>query len=213
MNVTTIVGSAISPQALSPRARRILARALLVLIIALPCIALATPPSWAPAHGWRSKNDPTYAGYSGRSWERDYGVRSGHCDRAEIGAVLGGVAGGIIGSEVAGGESRGVAIVVGTVVGAAIGAEVGRRLDKADRSCVGHSLELAMPGQTVTWTNRNTAISYKLTPARDEESTDGCRKFRLTATDRFGLSEGRGVACPGTDGRWTLAPETRLGRR
>jgi surface antigen len=213
MNATIIVESAASARPLSPRTRRILARALLVLLISLPCIALATPPSWAPAHGWRSKNDPTYAGYSGRSWERDYGVRSGHCDRAEIGAVLGGVAGGVIGSEVAGDEGRAVAIVVGTLVGATIGAEIGRRLDKTDRSCVGHSLELAMPGQTVTWTNRNTGISYKLTPAREEESSDGCRKFRLTATGGFGLSEGRGVACPGTDGRWTIAPDARLGRR
>ena len=27
---------------------------------------LASPPDWAPAHGWRKKNDPAYAGYSGR---------------------------------------------------------------------------------------------------------------------------------------------------
>jgi hypothetical protein len=58
-----------------------LRRLLLTTALALPCAALAVPPAHAPAHGWRRKHDPTYAGYSGRNWERDYGVRSGSCDR------------------------------------------------------------------------------------------------------------------------------------
>jgi surface antigen len=186
---------------------------LLVLLIALPCIALATPPSWAPAHGWRKKNDPSYAGYSGRSWDRDYGVRSGRCDRAAVGAVLGGVAGGVIGAEASKPDQRTVAIVVGTVIGAAIGAEIGRRMDQADRSCMGHALELAAPGQAVTWTNSSSGVSYQLTPAEPAAGSDGCRKFRLIATGAFGLSEGRTVACPSTDGTWSLSPEARLGRR
>jgi surface antigen len=213
MNATTDALSAPPLPALTPRARRILARTLLVLLIALPCIALATPPSWAPAHGWRKKNDPTYAGYSGRSWDNDYGVRSGRCDRAEVGAVLGGVAGGVIGAETSKGDQRAVAIVVGTVIGAAIGAEIGRRMDKADRSCVGHALELAAPGQTVTWMNAGTGVSYKLTPSDKPEGADGCRKFRLVATGSFGLSEGRTVACPAADGTWSLSPEMQVGRR
>jgi surface antigen len=199
--------------ALSPRVRRVVARIVLVLLIALPCIALATPPPWAPAHGWRKKNDPAYAGYSGRSWNDDYGVRSGRCDRAEVGAVLGGVAGGVIGAEAGKGDQRAVAIVVGTVIGAAIGAEIGRRMDKADRSCVGHALELAGPGQTVGWTNPDTGVSYKLTPADKSEDANGCRRFRLVATGSFGLSEGRTVACPAPDGTWSLSPEVQLGRR
>ena len=142
MNATFDAPSLPAVRSLPPRTRRTLARVCLALLIALPCIALATPPSWAPAHGWRKKNDPSYAGYSGRQWERDYGVRSGRCDRSEIGAVLGGVAGGVIGSEVGKGDNRGAAIVVGTVIGAAIGYEIGRRMDVTDRSCVGHALEL-----------------------------------------------------------------------
>ena len=213
MNATLHSLSAPSLPGLTPRGRRILWRALLVLLVSLPCIALATPPPWAPAHGWRKKNDPSYAGYSGRSWDADYGVRSGHCDRAEVGAVLGGVAGGAIGSEVGKGDQRAVAIVVGAVIGAAIGAEIGRRMDKTDRSCVGHALELASPGQTVTWVNRNTGVSYKLTPSDHQDSQDGCRKFRLLATGSFGLSEGRTVACPAADGTWSLAPAAQLGRR
>jgi len=193
--------------------RRILPRAIALAAVALPCIALATPPSWAPAHGWRKKNDPAYAGYSGHNWEYDYGVRSGHCDRAEIGAVLGGVAGAAIGSEVAKGDNRVVAMVVGTVIGAAIGSEIGRRMDTTDRYCVGHSLELASAGQTVSWTNPTTRVSYQLTPLDKGVSEDGCRKFRLIATGGFGLSEGRTTACAGEDGVWNLAPEAQMTRR
>jgi len=213
MDATIDAQSASALPTFTPRARRILARAVLVLLIALPCIALAAPPAWAPAHGWRKKHDPAYAGYSGRGWDDDFGVRSGRCDRAEIGAVLGGVAGGVIGAEAGKGDTRAVAIVVGTVIGAAIGAEIGRRMDKTDRSCVGHSLELAAPGQTVAWANANTGVSYKLTPSEKSAGTSGCRKFRLVATGNFGLSEGRTVACPAADGTWTLAPETQLGSR
>jgi len=207
-----------SPPALTPRARRILRRALLVLLIALPCIALATPPAWAPAHGWRKKHDPDYAGYSGRTWDSDYGVRTGSCDRSQVGQVIGGavggVAGGAIGAEVAKGSSqRTVAIVVGTVIGAAIGSEIGRRMDQADRSCVGHALELADAGRSVKWTNPDTRVSYQLTPLDAERRNDGCRRFRLTAHGAFGLSEGRTTACPDASGVWTLAPDPQVDRR
>jgi len=213
MNVKPDALSAPSLPALSPRTRRVLSRVLLVLLIAVPCIAaFATPPSWAPAHGWRRNNDPAYDGYSGRHWERDFGVRSGVCDRAQIGAVIGGMAGGVIGAEAAGDDRRAVAIVVGTVIGAAIGAEIGRRLDRADRSCVGHALELAAPGRTVTWTNHNTGVSYKLKPGEGDAGVPGCRRFRLTATGSFGLAEGHTVACSAPDGTWQLAPEI-LGQR
>jgi surface antigen len=192
-------------------------RAGLAAILAVPCASLAAPPDWAPAHGWRKKNDPSYAGHSGREWEYDYGVRSGSCDRGRIGQVLGGVVGGVaggaIGAEVAkGSPQRDVAIVVGTVVGAAIGSEVGRRMDKTDRSCVGHALELADDGQSVRWTNPNTRMTYQLTPVDADRGDDGCRRFRLIAHGSFGLSEGLTVAC--TDGTGVWQPESdRLSRR
>jgi surface antigen len=188
-------------------------RPLLALLLALPCIAMAAPPDWAPAHGWRKKHDPGYAGYSGRTWERDYGIRVGRCERAEIGAILGGVAGGVIGSEVAGRDDRLVAVVIGTVVGAAIGSEIGRRMDAADRSCAGHALELASAGKTVSWSNAATGVSYQLTPLDEPSRADGCRRFRLIAHGSFGLSEGRSTACPTPDGSWNLAPEIKMSRR
>lgn len=196
------------------RIRRVAGRALAVAILAAPCIALATPPSWAPAHGWRKKHDPAYAGYSGKSWHSDYGVKSGRCDRTEIGAVLGGIAGGVVGSQVGKGDGRTVAIVVGTVIGAAIGADIGRRMDETDRSCAGHALELASEGQRVSWVNSKSGVTYQLTPlAKSRADADGCREFRLVATGAFGLSEGRTRACAGDDGVWKLAPEAKLSRR
>jgi surface antigen len=200
-------------QVTGSRERRTVFRAFAILMLALPCLALAAPPSWAPAHGWRKKNDPAYAGYSGRSWNDDYGVQSGHCNREDVGAVLGGITGGAVGAEIGRDGSRAVAIVVGTVIGAAIGAEIGRRMDKTDRSCAGHALELARDGQSVTWINAATGVTWQLTPVDQAVSADGCRKFRLIATGKFGLSEGRTTACPGDDGTWDLAPEVKMSRR
>src|SRR3954468_7576086 len=104
--------------------------------------APADPPPWAPAHGWRKKNDPNYVGYTGKKWEKDYGVLDGRCNSAAVGAVLGGVAGGVVGSQVAKGDNRPVAIVVGTVLGTVIGSKIGADIDNGDRGCMGHAFEL-----------------------------------------------------------------------
>jgi surface antigen len=200
------------PRAGQPAERRLAFRALLAVTL-LPCVALATPPPWAPAHGWRAKNDPTYAGYSGRNWDHDYGVQSGRCDREQVGALLGGIAGAAIGAEAGKDGGRAVAVAIGTVIGAAIGAEIGHRMDNTDRACTGHALELASPGRSVTWRNPASGITYQLTPVEHPSSADGCRKFRLIATGSFGLSEGRATACTSADGVWRLAPEETLTRR
>jgi surface antigen len=182
--------------------------------LVVPCLALATPPPWAPAHGWRKKHDPYYAGYSGRQYEHDYDVSRGGCNRDEIGAVLGGIAGGVIGSKVGEGENRPVAIVLGTVVGAVIGAEIGRRMDDSDRSCMGHALELASANQTVSWSNPQERVSYQLTPlGANERRDDGCRTFKLVAHGAFGLSEGRTTACADDQGVWRLAPDAQVTNR
>jgi surface antigen len=116
----------------------------------------------------------------------------------------------VIGSQVAHEDNRVVAVVLGTVIGAAIGSEIGRRMDSTDRSCAGHALELANYGQTVSWNNPATKISYQLTPLSDGKvSTDGCRRFRLVATGGFGLSEGRTDRVPRR--RWRL--DARAGLR
>ena len=104
------------------------------------------------------------------------------------------------------------AVRCAVMFGLGIGAEIGRRMDKTDRSCVGHALELAGNGKTVSWTNPDSKVTYQLRPLR-ADGDSGCRKFRLTAHGAFGLSEGRTVACPADNGIWDLAPEIRLSRR
>ena len=184
---------------------RMLTLATLALMFAAPLTSYADPPPHAPAHGWRKKHDPNYVGYTGKKWDRDYGVVEGRCNREAVGAVLGGAIGGVIGSQVAKGDGRAVAIVVGAVLGTVIGAKIGRELDEADRGCMGHALELAANGRPVTWVDPKTGLSYTVTPTRGfKQDGESCREFttaviskgrRQTVTDR---------ACRSTDGTWQI---------
>jgi surface antigen len=175
-----------------------------LLLTLMSAAALADPPDHAKAHGWRKKHDPAYVGYTGREWPRDYGIVEGSCNRKEIGTVLGAVVGGAIGSQIGEGSGRTVAIVVGSVLGAVIGREIGRDLDDGDRACIGHSLELAKPGQSVRWVNDATKVTYMLTPIAARDVKSGCRKFKLNAT-HAGKSQSReGLACRSGEGEWTI---------
>lgn len=167
--------------------------------------ALADPPAHAPAHGWRKKHDPYYVGYTGTRWERDYDVASGHCNREEIGAVLGGVAGGVVGSKVAAPDNRVVGIIIGAAAGALLGAKIGRELDDGDRGCFGHSLEIARPGERVTWENRATGVRYAIVPgAGRTEGPSTCRDFVLEATAPTGQSKRSARACQQSPGVWKV---------
>ena len=188
---------------MSPKKWLCAALAAAMLTGTLPILALADPPRWAPAHGWRRKHDPEYVGYRGHKWPNDYGVLHGSCNRAQVGAVLGGAVGGAVGSTIGKGDTRAVAIVVGTVLGAVIGHQVGRDMDERDRACFGHSLELAKTGTTVRWNNPETGMGYALTPTRDfDVAGHPCRDFTLVTT--FGVSQASrpGGACRSDDGTW-----------
>jgi surface antigen len=173
--------------------------------LALPAIVCATPPSHAPAHGWRKKHDPDYVGYTGKKWEQDYGVVSGRCDYEAVGAVVGGVVGGAVGAKVAKDENRPVAILVGSMIGAVVGARVGRSLEDADRACIAHSLELVKDNQKVVWTNPKSGASYLLTPhAGYENNGQTCRSFDLRV-DLGGKSQtSKGKACQSAGGTWQI---------
>ena len=182
----------------------------LVLIVVLTTTwtleAFADPPAHAPAHGWRKKHDPDYVGYTGTRWERDYDIRSGRCNRDEIGAVLGGLAGAAVGSQVGGGDGRTVAIIVGAAVGALIGSRIGRALDESDRACVGHALEIGTAGRDVTWHNAATGVTYTLIPGGGSKSgTSTCRNFTLVALAGTRKSSQPGVACQTKPGEWQIA--------
>jgi surface antigen len=165
--------------------------------------ALSDPPDHAKAYGWRKKHDPRYVGYTGREWERDYGVREGSCHRKEIGTVVGAVAGGAIGSQIGNGDGRTVAIIVGAVLGGVIGREIGEDLDEADRGCFGHALELVDAGRPVHWINDRTHVDYVLTPLGMADSKN-CRKFRLKATSGKKSKSSEGRACRDGDGIWKM---------
>lgn len=182
---------------------RFLAVALTALLAAAP--VLADPPPWAPAHGWRKKNDPNYVGYTGKRWERDYGVLEGRCNTAAVGAVLGGVTGAVIGARTSNPQDRPIAIVLGTAIGAVIGAKIGEEIDDRDRACMGHALELAGEKKTVVWTNKSTGVTYRLTPTRNVGTRrEPCREFKTVlsaARKRDALS---GVACRRGNGEWVI---------
>ena len=182
----------------------------LIAVVSLslaPVPAAAEPPSHAKAHGWRKKHDPNYVGYTGKKWEKDYGVVQGRCNTEAVGAVLGGTVGGVIGSRTDT-ENRPVAIILGTVIGAVIGAKIGKTIDESDRACIGHSLELAGVKKSVVWTNNATGVTYRVTPTRNFKKADqACREFvtELNAgKGKKNKDKVTGVACRRGDGEWVF---------
>jgi surface antigen len=179
--------------------------AALLSLVLIPLPSPAEPPPWAKAHGWRKKNDPNYVGYTGKRWEKDYGVVAGRCNTAEIGAVLGSVVGGAVGSRAASDSDRPVAIFVGAVVGAVIGAKIGQSIDDADRACMGHALELAGRSTTVAWRNPATGLSYRLTPTRNfSDAKQPCREFRTVVSSGKKHETINGTACRRSNGEWVF---------
>jgi len=174
------------------------------LAAAVPLNTYGDPPPWAPAHGKRKKGDP-YTGYSGKKWDKHFGVLAGRCNREVIGAVVGAAAGGAIGARVGNEENREIAIVVGSVAGAIIGAKVGRGLDETDRACIGHALELVGDKRSVTWASADNRRTYRFFPVRGfEQEGLRCREFDLRITTDGGRQTNRVKACPGGDGTWRL---------
>lgn len=171
----------------------------------VPIPSPADPPPWAPAHGWRKKNDPNYVGYTGKKWDKDYGVIEGRCNTEEVGAVLGGALGGVVGSR-ASDKNRPIAIVAGTVIGAVIGAQIGRSIDETDRGCMGHALELAGESKTVMWTNQATGVTYQVTPTRNlGDKQNPCREFRTVVSVGQKRESIMDTACRRGNGDWVHA--------
>ena len=107
----------------------------------LPSTSHATPPPWAPAHGWRRKNEAGYTGYTGTKWERDYGLINGRCDRRAVAAAIGPSAGTVFSANTGQGK---VAVIAGAIIDAVIGSKVGASPDPIDRSCLAQALELGL---------------------------------------------------------------------
>jgi surface antigen len=179
--------------------------ALLISTVMIAPVALADPPPHAPAHGWRAKHDPYYVGYTGYRWRDDYGIREGRCDRDRVGTVLGAVVGGAIGSSVGSDDNRLIAILAGATIGAIIGREIGEDMDRSDRACFGHSLELLDDGRRVRWDGARSGLSYTLTPSgRFRRDDRVCRRFILVRESGGHKVTKRGSACRYGDGDWRM---------
>jgi surface antigen len=173
------------------------------LIFPVAPSAYADPPPWAPAHGWRKKNDPYYVGYTGRKWGRDYEIVSGSCNREAIGTVLGGVVGGAVGSTIGKGDGKTVAIIAGVVLGAIIGNKIGKDMDNADRGCLGHSLELGADHRPVHWENPEIGLSYTVTPQRGFTMNGlKCREYDFEVFGDGVNESRREKACRTGPGNW-----------
>jgi len=182
---------------------------LAILIAAWSSVALADPPDHAPAHGWRKQHDPFYIGYTGRYWDQDYGILSGHCDREKVATVLGGVIGGVIGSRVSSDDNRTVATIIGAAAGALIGNKIGREMDEADRSCIGHALEVGKPGQVITWTNQGSGVEYQMLLNSDHHYDSKCRGYTLIGIAGNEKSVRQGIACQDGPGVWNIKRPVR----
>lgn len=165
--------------------------------------AWSAPPSHAPAHGWRAQHDPYYLGFTGRRWQKDYGVLSGRCDRVAVGAVLGGVVGGAVGSQVGTGDTRRIAILIGTAAGAILGAEMARNMGPADEACLAHGLELGAAGRPIYWDAASGDGRYTLIPGEMIAGNRACRNFEL-AFSGSPATPRKGMACHDSSGGWVL---------
>ncbi|MGB5133179.1 MAG: glycine zipper 2TM domain-containing protein [Steroidobacteraceae bacterium] len=180
---------------------------LLAAVMSAP-LALADPPPFAPAHGWRAKHDPYYVGYTGRHWNDDYGISQGHCDRDRVGTVLGAVVGGAVGSQVGSDDNRLISILVGATIGAIIGHEIGDNMDDRDRACFGHSLELLGDGRRVRWDGARGGVYYMLTPeGRFERDDRACRRFTLVQSSGGRKITRHGSACRYGEGEWRMVDD------
>jgi surface antigen len=177
------------------------------LQLGLPKPSLASPPPWAPAHGYYKKPGHWKHGYRAPAvgvYVSPY-VVDGRCNREALGAVLGGVVGGVAGSNVGRGDGRTAATIVGTIVGAIIGGSIGRSMDRTDVACVGQALEYAEQGAPVTWTNPDTGARYRVTPGPSYPDAGGyCREFFREAVIGGRLDKIYGTACRQPDGSWRI---------
>jgi surface antigen len=195
--------------------------------------ALADPPPWAPAHGWRDKHDrgDDWREYHHRHHDDEdddddyrvvapppavvvapapiampYGLDQRVCNRDLIGAALGGATGGLIGSNIGKGKGRTVATIGGVLTGLFVGGSIGRSMDQVDQSCAGEVLEHVPDRQTVVWQGQNENDGYWVTPTRSYDAGNGryCREYTSDAMIGGRKQRTYGTACRQDDGSWEI---------
>jgi len=89
---------------------------------------------------------------------------------------------------------------------ALIGKKIGEKMDDADRSCIGHALEIGQPGEVITWTNRDTGIEYQMILKADgSDRNASCREYTLLGIAGDNKSFRQGVACQVEPGVWSIS--------
>lgn len=187
------------------------------------------PPPWAPAHGYRRKqqedgyreehreivvhtevrDDDRYREHESPEVEfemasQKIGISSGTCNREAIGAVMGGIIGGVIGNKTASGDKKTLATIAGSLIGVVVGKEIGRKMDNEDAHCTNQALERAQDGQTIAWENPETGQQYSVTPYETYQQDDGryCRKYRAVVEGDSRTKRYGETACRTDDGVW-----------
>ncbi len=201
MGVGIIAGFAAPKSALKSMVSLAVAVALAVPVFA-PGPAVADPPPWAPAHGYRAKHKPRrVAPPVALTLPR---LQLGTCNRELIAGAVGGAAGGLLGSRIGKGSGRLAATAAGAILGMLIGGSIGRSMDRVDQTCVGRVLESARNGQTVAWRNPDSGTRYEVTPVatRMAAANSPCREYTTRATIGDRVQTIRGTACRQPDGAW-----------
>lgn len=115
------------------------------------------------------------------------------------GAVAGGLVGGLLGS----GSALG--IIGGALIGGILGNAIGNQMDQQDRLRAGPAIVEVPVGQTTTWTNLNTGVTYTIEPLREYYyEGDYCRDYtsRVKINGQWQTAYGR--ACQMSDGSWRV---------
>jgi len=176
----------------------------LALPFAAPAPVKADPPSWAPAHGYRAKQNKGHYRYGNELFVSDGGFL--RCNRDVVGAIIGGGTGAVLGSTIGKGSGRDAAMIGGAILGMLSGYSIGRNLDQGDLACTGYALQRAPDGQTVRWQNPDSGRSYNVVPTSSWRNAEGryCREYSATARIGGTLQKTYGTACRQPDGSWQI---------
>jgi surface antigen len=210
------------PLSLNRRLGPVLAASLFASFAAAP-MALADPPPWAPAHGWRHHNKGAHEdeGEYRRQEvmvQQNTAIVSGSCNRDLVtatfslstgnvlGSLIGGAAGGFIGNQFGKGSGKTAMTVLGAVAGVLIGGAIGRSMEPEDQGCVGQALEHAPDNQPVVWQNPNSGAQYQVTPVSTYQVQPGvyCRDYTSQAVIGGQREQVTGNACRQPDGSWRI---------
>lgn len=123
--------------------------------------------------------------------------------KQDVGMATGAILGGVLGAQIGHGSGRAVATVGGAALGAFLGSAGGKSMDRTDQLATARALETTQTGKASVWRNRDTGLSYSVTPTRTYETASGPFREFTTNPDIGGRRETvYGTACRQADGSW-----------